>query len=374
MTADAVASRPIPLVDLAAQYPELRADVDAAIARVLDSTAFILGSEVTDFETAFAAFLGARAAVGVASGTAALELALLACGVGPGDEVITTAHTFMATAEAISHTGARPVFVDIDPATYGVDPTRVEDAITQRTRAIMPVHLYGQPTDMPALVDIARRHGLRIIEDAAQAHGAEVEGRRCGTIGDLAGFSFYPGKNLGAYGDAGAVTGDDEDLLAQVRKLRDHGRKTKYEHDEVGFGERLDALQAAILGVKLRHLETWTELRRAHAKRYSELLTGSSVELPIEAPGRRHVYHLYVVRSKRRDDLLAHLKAAGVMAGVHYPVPLHRQPAYVSLGYGELQLPETERAAHEVLSLPMYPELTDEQIGTVADAVRTFDA
>jgi dTDP-4-amino-4,6-dideoxygalactose transaminase len=374
MTNAPTATGRIPLVDLAAQYPEIRAEVDAAIARVLDSTAFILGREVADFEAAFAAHVGATGCVGVASGTAAIELALRACGVGAGDEVITAAHTFIATAEAISHTGARPVFVDIDPVTFNLDPAAVEAALTPRTRAIVPVHLYGQPADMTALMALARAHDLYVIEDAAQAHGAEVDGRRCGSLGDLAAFSFYPGKNLGAYGDAGAVTGTNEALLARVRKLRDHGRTSKYEHDEVGFGERMDALQAAILGVKLRHLEAWTERRRAHARRYDELLEELPVELPREAPGRRHVYHLYVVRAERRDELLAHLKASGIDAGIHYPVPLHLQPAYADLGYAPGSLPETERAAREIVSLPIYPELADAQLVAVADAIRSFDA
>jgi len=374
MTTASALTKRVPLVDLAAQYPEIRADVDAAIARVLDSTAFILGREVADFEAAFAAHVGATGAVGVASGTAAIELALRACGVTAGDEVITAAHTFIATAEAISHTGARPVFVDIDPVTFNLDPAAVRAALTPRTRAIVPVHLYGQPADMTALMALAREHGLFVVEDAAQAHGAEVDGRRCGSIGDLAAFSFYPGKNLGAYGDAGAVTGTNEALLARVRKLRDHGRTSKYEHDEVGFGERMDALQAAILGVKLRHLESWTERRRAHARRYAELLEELPVELPREAPDRRHVYHLYVIRAERRDELLAHLKASGIDAGIHYPVPLHLQPAYADLGYAAGSLPETERAAREILSLPIYPELVDEQLVAVADAIRSFDA
>ena len=374
MTPAATPTERVPLVDLAAQYPEIRADVDAAIARVLDSTAFILGREVADFEAAFAAHVGATGAVGVASGTAAIELALRACGVTAGDEVITAAHTFIATAEAISHTGARPVFVDIDPVTFNLDPAAVRAALTPRTRAIVPVHLYGQPADMTELMALAREHGLFVVEDAAQAHGAEVDGRRCGSIGDLAAFSFYPGKNLGAYGDAGAVTGTNEALLARVRKLRDHGRTSKYEHDEVGFGERMDALQAAILGVKLRHLESWTERRRAHARRYDELLQELPVELPREAADRRHVYHLYVVRAERRDELLAHLKASGIDAGIHYPVPLHLQPAYADLGYVAGSLPETERAAREILSLPMYPELVDAQLVAVADAIRAFDA
>ena len=360
----------IPLVDLRAQYASIRSEIDEAIQRVLDSTSFILGREVSAFEDAFAADVGATGCVGVASGTTALELALRACDIGAGDEVITAAHTFIATAEAISHTGAKPVFVDIDPVTYTINPNRILEAITPRTRAIMPVHLYGQPADMGALLAIARDNELRVIEDAAQSHQAEFDGVRCGSLGDLACFSFYPGKNLGAYGDAGAVTGNDVSLLERVRKLRDHGRTSKYEHDEIGFGERIDAIQAAILGVKLRHLEDWTTRRRAHATRYDELLDGVNVERPVEAERRRHVYHLYVVRSQRRDDLLAALKDEGIGAGVHYPVPLHRQPAYSVLGYGDQSLPETERAAAEVLSLPMYPEMTEEQIGVVASAVR----
>jgi dTDP-4-amino-4,6-dideoxygalactose transaminase len=360
----------IPLADLKAQYARIRPEVHAAMQRVLDNTSFILGKEVADFEAAFARFVGAADAVGVASGTAALTLSLLACGVGPGDEVITTAHTFIATAEAISHTGARPVFVDIDPRTYNLDPDRVEAAVTRHTRALLPVHLYGQPAPMDALVDIARRHDLWLIEDAAQAHGAEFRGRRCGSIGHLACFSFYPGKNLGAYGDAGAVTGNDEGLLQKVRKLRDHGRLSKCEHDEVGFGERLDALQAAVLAAKLPHLEAWTEARRAHARRYTELLASCDVVTPYEAPGVRHVYHLYVIRTPRRDAVLARLQDRGIGAGVHYPVPVHRQPAYRKLGYDHLSLPVTEKAADEILSLPMYPELSEEQVHSVVKALR----
>lgn len=363
----------IPLVDLKAQYLSIRAEIDAAIQRVLNHTHFILGEEVEAFEAAFAKYVGANGAVGVASGTAALFLALKACDVGPGDEVITTAHTFIATAEAISQTGARPVFVDIDPATYTLDPALVEQAITPRTKAILPVHLYGQPADMDPLLRVAQRHNLRVIEDAAQAHGAEYRGRRCGSIGDLACFSFYPGKNLGAYGDAGAVTGNDRSLLERVRKLRDHGRTTKYEHEEIGFGERLDALQAAILRVKLGHLDEWTVSRRRWARTYSELLSGLPLVPPLEAPDRKHVYHLYVIRvPSKRDDLLTFLKQRGIGAGIHYPVPLQRQPAYARLGYGEMTLAETEKVASEVLSLPLYPELTEDQVAIVTDAIREW--
>ena len=372
MSVSAPTTPRIPLVDLRAQYQAIRPEIDVAISRVLDATSFILGREVADFETAFAAFTGAREAVGVASGTGALELALRACGIGDGDEVITAAHTFTATAEAIWHTGARPVFVDIDPVDFCIDPALVEAAVTPRTRAIIPIHLYGQPADMPALLDIARRHGLRVIEDAAQAHGARIGDGAVGSLGDLACFSFYPGKNLGAYGDAGAVTGNDHELTSRVRLLRDHGRTTKYEHEAIGFGERLDALQAAVLGVKLGHLPAWTDLRRAHANRYRALLTETPVELPTEVDGRYHVYHLFVIRTARRDALAEHMREAGVDVGIHYPIPLHRQPAYAGLGYREGDLPETERAASEILSLPMYPELTDFQIERVAAAVQSF--
>jgi dTDP-4-amino-4,6-dideoxygalactose transaminase len=364
--------REIPLVDLQAQYAAIKGDVDAALARVLGHAGFILGAEVKAFEDAFAAYVGAQGAVGVASGTAALRLALAACGIGPGDEVITTAHTFMATAEAVSLAGATPVFVDVDPATFTLDPLKVEAAVTPRTKAILPVHLYGRPAAMGPLLEIAKARGLRVVEDAAQAHGAGIGGRRCGSIGDLACFSFYPGKNLGAYGDAGAVTGNDRLLLDRVRKLRDHGRSSKYEHDEIGFAERLDALQAAVLAAKLPHLEAWTEARRRIARRYSELLAGLPLVLPSEPPDGRHVFHLYVVRSPKRGALLDHLKARGIGAGVHYPVPLHRQPAYLKLGSGRVSLPETERAAAEVLSLPLYPELDDVRVRAVADAVGSF--
>jgi dTDP-4-amino-4,6-dideoxygalactose transaminase len=363
---------PVPLVDLAAQYQSIKPDIDGAIQRILDNTSFILGDEVRAFESAFASYVGAGGAVGVSSGTAAIELSLRALGIGDGDEVITSAHTFIASAEAITNAGARPVFADIDPGTYNIDPDCVEALITERTRAILPVHLYGQPADLTALMEIAERRGLWLIEDAAQAHGAEVDGRKCGSIGHLACFSFYPGKNLGAYGDAGAVTGNDPQLLDRIRRLRDHGRTTKYEHIEIGFAERIDALQAAILGAKLPHLESWTERRRAHARRYDALLAEADVTTPIERDDARHVYHLYVLRSAHRDALLAHLTANGIAAGIHYPIPLHRQPAYANRGYDRLSLPRTERAAAEVLSLPMYPELSEDQQAQIVDAVLGF--
>ena len=360
----------IPLVDLKAQYATIKPEIDAAMQRVVNNTTFILGREVDAFEQVFARYVGAGGAVGVGSGTAAVHLALLACGVGPGDEVITSAHTFIAAAEAITQTGARPVFVDIDPRTYTIDPGQVEEAITPRTKAILPVHLYGQPAEMGPLLEIARGHELWLIEDAAQAHGAEYLGERCGSIGHLACFSFYPGKNLGAYGDAGAVTGNDRVLLDKVRKLRDHGRTDKYEHGEIGFGERMDALQAAILAAKLSRLDAWTEARRAHASLYNQLLDDCGVTIPYESPNVRHVYHLYVIRVLHRDMLLPHLRRRGIGAGIHYPIPLHRQPAYLKRGYSDVSLPNTEKAANEVVSLPMYPELSREQITYVAQAVK----
>lgn len=361
----------IPLVDLGAQYAAIKPEIDDALRRVLESHAFILGGEVLQFEEAFAAFVGASGAVGVSSGTSALSLTMRALGIGHGDEVITTAHTFIATAETVSNVGAQPVFADIDPATYVLDANHVEALITSKTRAILPVHLYGHPAPMAELKELAHQHGLWLIEDAAQAHGAEVDGNRCGSIGHAACFSFYPGKNLGAYGDAGAVTSNDRALLERIRSLRDHGRSSKYEHDEIGYSERMDGLQGAILSAKLPYLERWTEQRRAHARSYSELLRGLDVVVPVEGAGVRHVYHLYVIRTARRDELLAHLRAAGVMAGVHYPVPLHRQPAYVALGYTD-SLPHTELAADQVLSLPMYPELSAEQIHHVVASVQEF--
>lgn len=365
---------PIPLVDLKAQYAALRPDIDAAIARVIGSTSFIMGPEVRAFEEAFAIWCQARYAIGISSGTAAIELTLRALGIGSGDEVITTPFTFIATAEAISATGATPVFADIDPATYNLNPAAVEAAITPRTRALLPVHLYGQPANMPALAAIAQRHGLALIEDAAQAHGAEIDGRRVGSLGHAACFSFYPGKNLGAYGDGGAVTTGDEALAGRLRKLRDHGRVSKYVHDEIGYGHRLDALQAAILAAKLPHLDAANAARRRLAARYGELLAGSELVLPHVPQGVTPVWHLYVVRTARRDEVLAGLKAQGIEAGIHYPLPLHLQPAYRSLGLGSGAFPVAEAASQQVLSLPLFPEMTDaQQERVVAALVESID-
>ncbi|MDH7484976.1 MAG: DegT/DnrJ/EryC1/StrS family aminotransferase [Anaerolineae bacterium] len=362
----------IPLVDLQAQYARIKPEIDSAIQRVLDHCGFILGPEVQAFEEAFAAYCGVEQAVGVATGTAALHLALLACGVGPGDEVITTPFTFFASGEAISQTGARPVFVDIDARSYNIDAERIEAAITPRTKVIMPVHLYGQPAEMDAILDIARRHGLRVIEDAAQAHGAVYRGRRVGSFGDLACFSFYPSKNLGCYGDGGLVVSSDGELMGRVRKLRDHGRVSKYEHDELGWGYRLDALQAAILSVKLRYLDEWNAARRARAARYNELFAHTEVITPAAPAHVQHIYHCYVIRTPRRDELVEHLKAQGIGVVIHYPLPLHLQPAYRGLGYRRGDFPVSEACADEVVSLPMYPELSDEQQQRVVQAVVEF--
>ena len=360
----------IPLVDLQIQYHALKPEIDAAIERVLESAHFILGEEVERFEAHFAELCATQHAVGVSSGTDALILALLACGVQPGDEVLTTPFTFTATAAAIAHVGARPVFVDVEPETCNIDPARLEAAISQRSKVILPVHLYGHPADMEAIVAVAQRHGLLVIEDACQAHGAVYHGRPVGSLADAACFSFYPSKNLGAYGDAGMVVTKDSAVAAKVRTLRDHGRQGKYEHVAVGYTFRLDSLQAAILDVKLAHLEEWTAARRRNAERYAGFLASTGLALPAERPGCRAVYHCYVVRTPRRDELLNGLRAAGVSAGVHYPIPLHLQPAWQYLGYRPGDFPVAEACAKTVLSLPMYAELTEAQIAEVAGKVK----
>lgn len=362
----------IPVADLKAQYLSIKPEIDAAIQRVLDNTSFIQGPEVRGFEEAFARYLGVAEAVGVASGTAALHLALLACGIGPGDEVITTPHTFYATAESVVQAGATPVFVDIQPDTYNLDPAQIEAAITSRTRAIMPVHLYGQSADMDEIMALARKHDLRVIEDAAQAHGAMYRERRCGVIGDVACFSFYPSKNLGSYGDAGIVTTDNREIAARIRRLRDHGRVGKYEHVELGWAYRLDALQAAILAAKLPHLDDWVARRRAAALRYRTLLAGCEVVTPTERVYNRHCYYSYVIRSPRRDELLEHLTRSGIGVVIHYPIPMHLQPVYRSMGLGRGAFPVAEAAADQVLSLPMYAEITPDQQARVAAAVKAF--
>ena len=360
----------IPLLDLKAQYHSIKPEIDAAIAGVLESSQFVLGAEVAAFEEEFAAYCGTSECIALNSGTSALHLALLAAGVGPGDEVITVPFTFIASVAAIGYVGARPVLLDIDPSSFTIDPGAIEKAITARTRAILPVHLYGQPADMDPIMEVARRHGLVVIEDAAQAHGAKYKGVPVGGIGDLACFSFYPGKNLGAYGEGGAVTTGNVEFASTIRMLRDWGQDRKYHHVLRGFNYRMEGFQGAILRVKLRHLEQWTEARRAGAARYNKLLADSGVETPKEMPWARHVYHVYTLRSHYRDGLQAALQAEGIQTGVHYPVPVHLQPAYADLGYGRGAFPNAEAAASQVLSLPLYPELSAEALAEVAAAVK----
>jgi dTDP-4-amino-4,6-dideoxygalactose transaminase len=370
----------IPLVDLKAAYAEQKDELDAAVAEVVTSAGFVMGPQVAEFEAAFAAFCGTAHAVGVASGTAALHLALAALGIGRGDEVVTSPHTFAASAEAIAQAGARPRFADVDPATGGIDAKAVAAELDAHPgiAAVMPVHLYGLPVDMDELLDVTRPADVPVVEDAAQAHGASVtapgrRARRAGSLGDLAAFSFYPAKNLGAFGDAGAVTTGDPELAARVARLRDHGRTSKYEHAEVGFGERLDTLQAAVLGVRLARLEAANAARAALAERYDEALEGvGDLVLPPRPPGRESSWHLYVLRTSARDELLGHLQGQGIGAGVHYPVPLHLQPAWRHLGYARGDFPASEAWAAECLSLPLYPQLTESAADRVGDAVRDF--
>ncbi len=360
----------IPLVDLQAQYRAIKPEVDSAVLRVLDSAQFILGEEVAAFEREFAAYCRADECVALNSGTSALHLALLAAGVGPGDEVITVPFTFVATVSTIVYTGATPVFVDIDPVHFTMDVAAVEARITPRTKAIVPVHLYGQAADMDPIMEIARRRRLIVIEDAAQAHGAEYHGRRCGSIGDIAAFSFYPGKNLGAYGEGGALTTSNPEYARMIRVLRDWGQEKKYEHRYKGFNYRMDAIQGAILRVKLRRLEQWTEARRSRAALYDQLLAGAGVGTPAVRPGARHVFHVYTIRTAERERYRRLLADRGIHTGVHYPIPVHLQAAHADLGYTAGAFPNAERAAAEVLSLPMFAELTDSQVEQVAAAVR----
>jgi dTDP-4-amino-4,6-dideoxygalactose transaminase len=359
----------IPYNDLKAQYRSIKNEIDTAVLRVLDSTQYILGEEVAAFEREFAGYCRASQAIGVNSGTSALHLALLAAGVGPGDEVITVPFTFVATVSAICYTGATPVLVDIEPDYFMMDPSKIEAAITRKTKAIMPVHLYGQPADMDPIMDIARRRSLTVIEDAAQAHGSDYHGRRCGSIAEIAGFSFYPGKNLGAYGEGGAITTTRADVAATCRTLRDWGRGQRYEHRVKAFNYRMDGIQGAILRVKLRHLEAWTERRRQVAEWYAAALDPDTVRLPQARPGCRHVYHVYAVRTDDREKLREALDNQGIQTGVHYPIPVHLQPAHADLGYHAGDFPVAEQVAREVLSLPIFPEMTREQVQTVAEAV-----
>jgi dTDP-4-amino-4,6-dideoxygalactose transaminase len=363
----------VPFVDLAAQNERLGDKMSTTIAEAVRRGDYILGRDVTLFEEEFAAYCEARYAVGVDTGTSALELLLRAYGIGPGDEVITAANTFIATALAISYAGATPVLVDVDPVTYTLRAEDVECRITARTKAVIPIHLYGQPADMDPILAVARKHQLVVIEDACQAHGARYKGRRVGTLGDAAAFSFYPAKNLGAYGDGGAVTTNDPAIAESVKMLRNYGQREKYSHLVVGFNRRLDTLQASVLRVKLPHLDEWNALRRMHAERYSHQLQGSSIVTPTVARGSESVWHLYVTRTTDRAAMTSYLAERGIHTGIHYPIPVHLQPAYAQLGYRRGDFPVSEAYAEQVLSLPMYPELTTSMIDHVAQAVRAFE-
>ncbi len=360
----------IPLVDLKTQYRDLKLEIDAAIAHVLEHAQFALGPAVEAFERDFSSYCATTQTVAVNSGTSALHLALLAVGVRPGDEVITVPFTFVATVAAIEYAGAKPVFVDIDPEYHTMDPAALERAITPRTRAVVPVHLFGQIADMGPILEIARRHKLAVIEDACQAHGAHDQGRRAGSIGDIGCFSFYPGKNLGAYGEGGAAVTNRESYAEQMRLQRSWGEKTRYEHSMRGFNYRMDGIQGAVLGVKLKHLERWTDARRRLAANYGRLLGGTGIRTPAERPGARHVYHVYAVRLRQRDAWRARLLQRGIQTGVHYPIPVHLQPAYRDLGYAAGDFPVAEAVAGEVLSLPIFPEMTDAQQEEVCGVFR----
>lgn len=361
----------IPLVDLRAQYRTIKDEIDEAVRRVIENTTFILGEETERFEEEFSGFSGARFCVGCASGTDAIVLALEGLGVGPGDEVITVSFTFFATAEAISIVGATPVFIDVDSDSLLMDPTKIEAAITERTKAIVPVHLYGQPVDMQPIMELAQRHGLVVVEDAAQAHGATYRGNPVGTLGHAGIFSFYPGKNLGAYGDAGCIVTGDPELATWLRMARDHGRTGKYVHDFVARSSRMDGIQAAVLRAKLPHLRRWNNRRAELAKMYTaELRDLPNIQLPQIGDAGEHVFHLYVVKVSRRDQILAQLQARGIGAGVHYPVPVHQQPAYAGRRHAQSDLPVTIRASTEVLSLPIYPEFGAVQLEEVVAALK----
>jgi dTDP-4-amino-4,6-dideoxygalactose transaminase len=365
----------VPFLDLGSHHAALRFELDRAIREVIDSGAFAGGPFVEKFEADFASYCESRYAIGVGSGTEALWLSLLARGVGPGDEVITVSNTFMATAEAITYTGARPVFVDVNEATYTMDPAGLEKALSPRTKAIIPVHLFGQPADMNPILEFARSYNLFVIEDAAQAHGSKYEGRTAGTLGDIGCFSFYPSKNLGAFGEAGAIVTDNPELQEKLRVLRDHGQIRKYRHSMVGWNCRMDGIQAAVLSVKLRHLENGNSRRRAHALQYNRALEEiEEIVTPYEAPYSRHVYHVYAIRVEERDQIISFLNERGIQCGVHYPVPIHLQTAYRTLGYKVGSFPVSERIASELISLPMFPELSDTQIAAVTLALREATA
>jgi dTDP-4-amino-4,6-dideoxygalactose transaminase len=357
----------VPYLDLKAQYESIRGEIGDAIQQVLDRTAFAGGPFVAQFEKEFATFCDTRFGVGVGSGTDALWMALLGLGIGRGDEVITVPDTFIATAEAISYCGAKPVFVDVDPVTYNMDPSKVEASITKKTKAIIPVHLFGQVADMDPILEIGRKRKLFVVEDASQAHGAEYKGKKAGSMGDAGCFSFYPGKNLGAYGEAGAVVTSNEELDKKMRMLRDHGQAKKYYHSLIGWNARMDGIQGAVLSVKLKHLSAWNEGRRRNAAIYDELLKGvKGVTIPKQAKYAKHVYHIYAIRVSDRDRLIASLAEKDIHCGIHYPIPLHLLEAYKSLNLGKGSFPVAEKSASEFVSLPMFPELSREQISRVS--------
>ena len=361
----------IPFIDLRREYQEIKNEIYQAIQRVLESGWFILGEELKRFEEEFAEYIGVKYGIGVNSGSDALYLAIKVLGIGRGDEVITVSHTFISTVDAIVRNGAKPVFVDIDPGTYTIDVSKIEEKITERTKAIIPVHLYGHPADMDPIMEIAEKYGLYVIEDACQAHGAEYKGRKVGSIGHIGCFSFYPVKNLGAYGDAGMVVTNNEELAEKLRTIRNYGSSKKYHHDFVGVNSRLDEIQAAVLRVKLRHLDEWNEKRRKIAKLYNELLENTEIITPIEKEWAKHVYHLYVIRHKERDKLQKYLKENGIKTQIHYPVPVHKQRAYLDLGINEYLL-ITERICNEILSLPMYPWFEEGEIEYISEIIRKF--
>jgi UDP-N-acetyl-3-dehydro-alpha-D-glucosamine 3-aminotranferase len=366
---------PVPMVDLKIQYEAIKEELNDAVLGVMKSTHFILGPQGQAFEEEVARYHGVRHAAALASGTDALHLALVAAGVGPGDEVITSPFTFIATAEAISYVGAAPVFIDIDPVTFNMDVSKIEAAITGRTKAVVPVHLYGQPVDMDELMTIAKKHGLRVIEDCAQSFGAEYKGKKTGAFGDIGCFSFFPSKNLGGYGDGGMVVTDDRDLAERVLSLRNHGSRVRYFHDEIGFNSRLDEIQAAILRIKLKYVDAYNAKRRNNAALYAKYLSDCAVRPPGEQENSLHVFHQYTIRVGNRDEVKRKLDEGGTTSSmIYYPVPLHLQKAYRDLGMKPGSLPVSEQAAREVLSLPMYPELREEEIRAVADAVRRATA
>lgn len=362
----------IPFADLRSLHAEIKDELQTVFERLLNDSSFVLGREVLTFESEFAAYVGTKHCVGLSSGTAAIHLVLAALGVGPGDQVITVPHTFIATAEAITAVGAQPIFIDIDPRSFTMNPQQLEAAITGRTRAIIPVHLYGQVADMDSILEIANRHGIPVVEDACQAHGAKYKGRKAGSLGTAGCFSFFPGKNLGALGEGGAVTTDDAELAQRIKMWREHGSSKKYEHKFPAFNMRMQGLQGGFLSAKLKHLDRWNDLRRRAALEYMALLEGAGAILPVEMDYAHHVYHLYVIQADNRDELQRRLADAGIESGLHYPIPLHLQEAYRSLGHGEGDFPVTEAAVKSILSLPIYPGISSEAVAQVSSECRDF--